>query len=122
MSQAARRVPEAAAPLATGLCRRRVGRYDVGYGPNGRFQGLPVMQERERRDGAGRAPRALEKELSFDQVVTLRELERFGWELKFVRRPPFQPPIPVVFDPDRKHYAVIKQDGSLDEAESLNIR
>ena len=76
----------------------------------------------ERRKGSTPASRALEKELSFDQLVTLRELERFGWELKFVRRPPFQPPIPVIFDPDRKHYAVIKQDGTLDEAESLNIR
>ncbi|HVF34139.1 MAG TPA: hypothetical protein VND91_02325 [Candidatus Saccharimonadia bacterium] len=85
-------------------------------------QGPPVMEERERRKSASPAPRALEKELTFDQVVTLRDLERFGWELKFVRRPPFQPPIPVIFDPDRKHYAVIKEDGSLDEAESLNIR
>jgi hypothetical protein len=76
----------------------------------------------ERRKNSTPASRALEKELSFDQVVTLRELERFGWELKFVRRPAFAPPIPVVFDPDRKHYAVIKQDGTLDEAESLNIR
>ena len=76
----------------------------------------------ERRKAITPAGRALEKELSFDQIVTLRDLERFGWELKFIRRPPFQPPIPVIFDPDRKHYAVILQDGSLDEAESLNIR
>ena len=76
----------------------------------------------ERRKDTTPAGRALEKELSFDQLVTLRDLERFGWELKFIRRPPFQPPIPVIFDPDRKHYAVIRPDGSLDEAESLNIR
>lgn len=81
------------------------------------------MQDRERRKGAAPAgARALEKDLSFDQVVTLRDLERFGWELKFVRRPPFQPPVPVIFDPDRKHYAVIRPDGTLDEAETLTIR
>ena len=79
------------------------------------------MQER-RKASSTPAGRALEKELSFDQIVTLRDLERFGWELKFIRRPPFQQPIPVIFDPDRKHYAVILQDGTLDEAESLNIR
>ena len=77
------------------------------------------MHERRKTTPQGRL---LEKELSFDQLVTLRDLERFGWELKFVRRPPFQNPIPVIFDPDRKHYAVILPDGSLDEAESLNIR
>ena len=77
------------------------------------------MHERRKTTPQGRA---LERDLSFDQVVTLRDLERFGWELKFVRRPPFQNPIPVIFDPDRKHYAVILPDGTLDEAESLNIR
>jgi len=77
------------------------------------------MHERRKMTPQGRA---LERDLSFDQLVTLRDLERFGWELKFVRRPPFQNPIPVIFDPDRKHYAVILPDGSLDEAESLNIR
>ena len=77
------------------------------------------MHERRKNTPQGRA---LERDLTFDQLVTLRDLERFGWELKFVRRPPFQNPIPVIFDPERKHYAVILPDGSLDEAESLNIR
>ncbi len=77
------------------------------------------MQERRKQTPMGRT---LERELSVDQLVTLRDLERFGWELKFVRRPAFQAPVPVIFDPDRKHYAIIREDGSLDEAEMLHIR
>jgi hypothetical protein len=56
------------------------------------------------------------------QRHTLAELERFGWELKFVRRPLFQPSIPVVFDGDRKTYAVLEPDGSLNQAPSFDIR
>ncbi len=77
------------------------------------------MDERRRYTTAGRA---LERDLSVDQVIALRDIERFGWELKFVRRPPFQPLVPVVFDSDRKHYAVMRADGSLDEATQLQIR
>ena len=50
------------------------------------------------------------------------ELERFGWELKFVRRPPFQPSIPVVFDADRKQFAVLEPDGTLNENPGFTIR
>jgi hypothetical protein len=82
-------------------------------------RGLAAMNERRGYSPAGRA---LERYLSVDQVVALRDFERFGWELKFVRRPPFQPPLPVMFDSDRKHYAVIRVDGSLDEAAQLQIR
>ncbi len=49
-------------------------------------------------------------------------LEQFGWELKFVRRKAFQPPVAVVFDGDRKHFAVLEPDGSLNENPGFEIR
>ena len=49
-------------------------------------------------------------------------LEQFGWELKFVRRKPFQPPVAVVFDGDRKSFAVLEPDGSLNENPGFDIR
>jgi hypothetical protein len=55
-------------------------------------------------------------------LVTLTELEHFGWELKFIRRKPFQPPIPVVFDADRKRFAVLDEDGSLNLEPGFEIR
>jgi len=64
------------------------------------------MTAAERRKNDARPSLALKRELNQDQRVALAELEKFGWELKFIRRPMFQQPIPVVFDSDRKHFAV----------------
>ena len=76
----------------------------------------------ERRRAPPSSCRALERELNMAQIATLRELEHFGWELKFVRHPQFMPVIPIVFDSDRKCYAVIDPDGSVDEHPTIVIR
>lgn len=65
---------------------------------------------------------ALKRQLNDDQRMTLNELERYGWELKFIRRKPFQPPIPVVFDGSRSKFAVLEQDGTLNENPEIKIR
>lgn len=77
---------------------------------------------RERRVTAGKPGSLLKRELNDDQLITLNELEKFGWELKFVRRPPFQPVVPVVFDGDRKQFAIIEPDGTLNENPAIPIR
>lgn len=77
--------------------------------------------ERERR--GSRAPSAaLRAQLTEDQRMTLCDLERFGWELKFIRRPPFQDPVVVVVDGDRKSFSVLNKDGSLDDHPKLRLR
>ena len=68
--------------------------------------------------GEGVQPR----DLNQDQQFALAELEKYGWELKFIRRPMFQKPIPVVFDSDRKTYAVLLPDGTLDQKPGFDIR
>ena len=80
------------------------------------------MQDRERRQAESTSGASLRAQLNEEQRLTLRELERFGWELKFIRRQPFMEAIPVVFDGDRKSYAVIQPDGSLDENPGFDIR
>lgn len=80
------------------------------------------METKERRTKAQIASRALRSDLNDAQLATLSDLERFGWQLKFVRRPIFQPSIPVVFDSDRKTYAVLELDGSLNENPTFEIR
>jgi len=42
--------------------------------------------------------------------------------LNFVRRPLFQPLVPVLLDPDRKGYAILEEDGTLNEQPSFVIR
>ena len=54
------------------------------------------MDVRERRKLEGRPSPGLKRELNEDQRIALADLEKFGWELKFIRRPMFQQPIPVV--------------------------
>ncbi len=81
------------------------------------------MTDKERRHAAEKAlAMSLKRELNDAQRTTLNELERFGWELKYIRRPLFQPIIPIVFDGDRKTFAVLEADGSLNEHPPFNIR
>lgn len=76
----------------------------------------------ERRKVLKELSSVLKRDLNDAQLQTLQGLEQFGWELKFVRRKPFQPPVAVVFDGDRKKFAVLGADGSLDEHPGFDIR
>lgn len=80
------------------------------------------MQNRERRQAVLASNASLRAQLNDQQRLTLQELEHFGWELKFVRRPPFMEAIPVVLDRSRKRFAVIRADGSLDSNPGFHIR
>lgn len=80
------------------------------------------MNEQERRNNQKMLSAELKRQLNSDQRMTLSELERYGWELKFIRRRPFQEPVPVVFDGDRKKFAVLRADGTLDENPGFEIR
>jgi hypothetical protein len=81
-----------------------------------------AMPDKERRKAAPPPSRALERLLNSAQIDALRSLEHFGWELKFVRKPLFQPAVPIVFDGDRKSYAVIEEDGSVNANPPFKIR
>jgi hypothetical protein len=85
------------------------------------FRGM-LMVDKERRRALTPQQIALRRELNEAQNLTLASLEAFGWELKFIRRPMFQAPVPVVFDGDRKTYAVLEADGTLNENPGFKIR
>jgi hypothetical protein len=81
------------------------------------------MIVRERRQDTAAYRAKLTAQLNEDQLMTLRELERFGWELRFIRRVPFQDPVVVVVDGDRKSYSILKPDGTLeDNPKDLRLR
>lgn len=81
------------------------------------------MPDRERRHPEAPAGgRVLERLLNRTQIESLRSLEHFGWQLKFVRKPLFQPAVPIVFDGDRKSYAVIEEDGTVNQNPPFKIR
>jgi hypothetical protein len=76
----------------------------------------------ERRKDASHSTCELRADLNVAQLDTLGALERFGWELKFIRHPIFQASIPVIFDGDRKTFAILEADGNLNEHPPFDIR
>ncbi len=80
------------------------------------------MPDSERRKAEQHRIAELKRELNDAQINTLLQLEQFGWELKFIRHKPFQPGVPVVFDGDRKRFAVLNADGTLNDNPGFDIR
>ncbi|RRN79052.1 hypothetical protein EIM50_10225 [Pseudoxanthomonas sp. SGD-10] len=75
-----------------------------------------------RRSNAPVDPQQLVAGLTPGQQATVETMRHFHWELRFVRRPLFQPPIPFLFDRDGKRYVVLREDGSIDEHPDLPLR
>ena len=77
---------------------------------------------KEQRIGKPPVPENLEETLNEEQIVTLRRMEAFGWELKFIRRPLFQDVLPVMFHTDSNQFGVLEDDGTLNMQRDLNVR
>lgn len=80
------------------------------------------MQARERRNEQAIDQAKLRAGLTPAQLRALDTLEHFQWTLKFVRRPMFQDPVPVVVDRSGARHAVLLADGSLGESPGFRIR
>ena len=81
------------------------------------------MTDRERRKPAESVnPAGLRAGLTPKQLEALVTLELFGWSLRFVRRPMFLDPIPVLFRADGQKFVVLLADGTLDEDPQFEIR
>ena len=51
--------------------------------------------------------------LNEDQLAKLSTIEKFGWELKYIRRPLFQDPVAVALNPNGNSIGTLESDGSL---------
>ena len=77
----------------------------------------------ERRTGAPKMDNAtLLAGLTPEQQATIHTMETFHWRLKFVRRPLFKTPIPVLFNREGDRYVVVNEDGTIDEQPALKLR
>ncbi len=47
------------------------------------------------------------------QRLALHSMENFGWQLAFIRRPLFVPPLIVVKNSEQSKFAVLEEDGSV---------
>ncbi|MDH3316342.1 MAG: hypothetical protein OER43_11340 [Gammaproteobacteria bacterium] len=78
--------------------------------------------EKEKRNGEPPVPSGFEDVLSPDQLMTLRQIENFGWQVAFVRRPLFQESVIVVSSTDKRKIAVLENDGQLNLQPEITIR
>ena len=80
-----------------------------------------MNEAQDRRRADKERSSALKLQLNDAQLATLVTLERFGWEIKFIRRTP-EGKVAVLFDPDVRKYAVLGDDGELDESPKITFR
>ena len=79
------------------------------------------MHTPERRHARPLETIQMREQLNDAQRGVLRLLEHFGWELRFVRQPPSEPVVPVICAGDAA-WALIRDDGSVDERTRFEIR
>jgi hypothetical protein len=78
--------------------------------------------QNDRRKGVQAIPDNLRQTLSAAQMQTLDEITRLGWQLKFVRRPLFQDPVPVVSNAGNNQIGMLDPDGRINIDTDLRIR
>ena len=74
---------------------------------------MAVTTDRRLQDRA--TSRELKRHLNEAQLSMYNTLERFGWDLKFVRQMPGKASLVVLYDPDTRKYAILDADGVLEE-------
>ena len=67
-------------------------------------------------------PKNLDSLLNEKQKASIDELENMGWRLWFVRRPKFQPVIPVLHDTKHDAIALIDERGNVLEESIIQVR
>jgi hypothetical protein len=67
----------------------------------------------EKRKSESAIPDNVKEVLNEEQMMTLRKIEGFGWQLRFVRRPLFQTVVPVVVSGKGDQIGVLEEDGRL---------
>ena len=78
--------------------------------------------ETEKRRDADPIPENLEDWLSQDQLDALKQLENFGWQLQYIRRPAFQDPIVIIYCRDNNKFGILEKDGKIDTDPDIVIR
>ena len=78
--------------------------------------------EKDQRNKQPPIPDNLEQLLNSKQQAALKMIQELGWRLKFVRRPMFQQPEPVVCNAKLDQVGILDTDGNINLQLDLNIR
>ncbi len=76
----------------------------------------------ERRRAPPPDTASLRAGLTPEQDRAIATLEQLGWSLRFVRRPLFRDPVPVLFERNGERWIAVEGDGRLDENPAFAIR
>ncbi len=76
----------------------------------------------EKRVGVEAVPTNLSELLTDMQRISLRRIENFGWQIKFIRRPRFQPPVVVVENTTGMNIGVLEEDGEVNLRPAIVLR
>jgi hypothetical protein len=76
----------------------------------------------EKRKGESPVPENLEAHLNTAQITALRQIQPFGWELTFVRRPMFLEPVAVITNTDGLRVGTLEADGRIDLQQNFRMR
>ena len=76
----------------------------------------------ENRGAAKPVPDNLNQLLNELQMMALRRIESFGWELRFVRRPDIQHTIPIVSNAEGTTIGVLEEDGRVNLEHQVRLR
>lgn len=76
----------------------------------------------EKRKGMEAIPDNIDELLTAHQKAALRQIETFGWELHFFRRPLFQEPVTGIISPNGDRVAIINLDGRINLIPDSGVR
>ena len=76
----------------------------------------------DKRKGDKPLPDDLEEVLNKMQMLALHQIEGFGWQLRFVRKPLFQEPVPVVFSAEGDKIGILEEDGRINMEPDIKVR
>ncbi len=76
----------------------------------------------DKRKSAAALPTNLQDILTEKQLGALRRIAAFGWQLRFVRKPQSQHPIPFVRSEETDTFAILDDDGELFRQPRIRIR
>ncbi len=78
--------------------------------------------DNDKRKGDKPLPDHLEEALNNMQILTLHQMEGFGWQLRFIRRPLFQESVPVVFSAEGDKIGILEEDGRINLEPDIKVR
>ncbi|WP_372864545.1 hypothetical protein [Spongiibacter sp.] len=76
----------------------------------------------EKRVGVEPVPVNVADLLTELQRLSLRRIENFGWQIKFIRRPRFQPPVVVVENTTGMNIGILEEDGGVNLRPAIALR